>query len=107
MTTDFEAQLQTDMAEAFTGNGEFEETVTVTTAAGTVYSGVLAVLQEYLGAIDDKTQFAVILPIADVPLGDRASKITRPNGDILVVVDVSQRDAAAVNYRAVLAQEIC
>ena len=107
MTTDFEAQLQTDMAECFTGSDEFEETVTVTTADGTVYSAVLAVIQEYLGAIDEKTQFAVILPIADVPLGDRASTFTRANGDVLDVIDVSQRDAAAVNYRAVLAQETC
>ena len=104
MPTDFDEQLQTDMAEAFTGNGEFEETVTVTTAAGTVYSGVLAVFQEYLGAIDEKTQAVFIVPTASVADPERGATITRSNGEAWTVIDVSQRDVAASNVRAALPQ---
>ena len=104
MTTDFDAQLQTDMAECFTGSDEFEESVTWRTAAGVETDGILMIGQEYLGAVDEKTQSAFILPILDVDGIDRGDTIIRANGEVWTVVDVSQRDVAASNVRAALPQ---
>lgn len=104
MPTDFETQMQTDMAECFTGSDEFEESVTYTSPAGVVTSGILAVYQEYLGAIDEKTQAVFIVPTASVADPERGATITRSNGEVWTVIDVSQRDVAASNVRAALPQ---
>jgi len=97
-------QMVTDMA-TFTNVDEFGELVTWTTAAGTATSGIPASYQEYLGAIDEKTQAVFIMPIASVAGIDRGDFVTRPDASRWTVIDISQRDVAAVNCRAVLAQE--
>jgi hypothetical protein len=104
MPTDFDTQLIADVAGCFTGRSEFEETVTYTTPGGTATSGVLTVYQEYLGAIDEKTQAVFILPVATIANPERGATITRSSGEVWQVIDVSQRDVAAVNVRAVLPQ---
>jgi hypothetical protein len=96
-------QMVTDMA-TFTSVDEFGELVTVTSPAGTATANVPASFQEYLGAQDEKTQGPFIMPIASVPSIDRGWTITRANGDVWTVTDVSQRDVAAVNCRAALPQ---
>lgn len=107
MPTDFETQMQTDMADVFTNTDDFGELVTWRTAAGTSTAGLAVVGQEYLGAIDEKTQKVFILQSADAEDIDRGDAIidANGNGNEWTVIDVSQRDAAAVNVRCVLPQE--
>lgn len=104
MPTDFETQMATDLSGCMLSLGEFEETVTYTTPGGTATSGVKTVYQEYLGAIDEKTQAVFILPVATIANPERGATITRTSGEVWTVIDVSQRDTAAVNCRAVLPQ---
>lgn len=99
----FEEQMATDLSNILAAE-EFEETVTYTTPSGTATSGVKTVYQEYLGAIDEKTQAVFILPVATISSPVRGATITRTNGEVWTVIDVSQRDAAASNCRAVLPQ---
>ena len=100
----FSAQMATDFEDAFADADEFGEVVTVTSPAGVATSNVQAQFTEYLGAQDEKTQGAWILPVATVPTVDRDWTITRTNGDKWQVTDVSQRDAACLNVRAALPQ---
>lgn len=101
----FEEQMQTDLA-AMCDADEFGEVVTVTSPAGVAVTGIAASYQEYIGAIDEKTQAVFILPAASFDEDDdlRGYSITRANGEIWTVIDMSQRDAAAFNCRAIRPQ---
>lgn len=101
----FEEQMATDLESVHLSADDFGELVTYTTPGGTATTSVKAVYQEYLGAIDEKTQAVFIVPISQVATPVRAAKITRTNGEVWKVIDVSQKDTAAANLRAVLAQE--
>lgn len=105
MPTSFDTQMASDLASILAA-GEFEEAVTYTTPGGSATTGVKVVYQEYLGAIDEKTQAVFIVPVATIAAPERGATITRSNGEVWTVIDVSQRDAAASNVRAVLAQEV-
>lgn len=100
--TAFETQMQSDFENAFADPEAFGELVTLTSPAGVVTQNVPAVYAEYIGAIDEKTQAPFILP-ADSG-ADRDWRITRPTGSKWQIVDVSQRDAACLNCRAVQPQ---
>jgi hypothetical protein len=103
----FDEQMQTDLGTMCSAD-EFGETVTVTSPAGVATSSVLASYQEYIGAIDEKTQAVFILPAASFSetIDMRGYTITRSNGEIWTVIDMSQRDAAAFNCRAIRAQAV-
>lgn len=99
----FATQMATDIANILSAS-EFEETVTYTTPSGTATSDVKTVYQEYIGAIDEKTQAVFILPVATIASPERGATITRSNGEVWTIIDVSQRDSAAANCRAALPQ---
>ncbi len=102
MTT-FSDQMVTDFEQVFADANDFGETVSLTSPAQVTTTGIQTVYAEWIGAIDEKTQAVFQLP-ADCG-AYRLWRITRTNGEIWTIIDLSQRDAACMNARAVLPQE--
>lgn len=100
----FQDALTTDMTACFLKTDEFAETVSWRDVSAGATTSITTVYQEYLGAIDEKTQAVFIVPVATAALMDRGDELTRTNGEVWQVIDLSQRDGQAMNVRAILPQ---